>query len=320
MIKFLSKIIFLFLIFLALDQGLGRVAEYYFLKTRDGDTGGQVNGLLEKRAPVLVFGSSRAEGQYAPDVLKLSLGSDVFNVGFKGANSIYDYAVLGILLQKYTPTLIIYDFSTVTIRKSKGNRYEKLEPLYPFWRNAFVWDLIKRKSIFEPIFFLSRLYPYNSKLHSIVMFNILKNRPGASNGYFPQHSVMRPTPLLEQQKTNANERDLLLIDYYKKFISLAKERGVKVVVVCSPRYSTGAYDIPEDIIQYLDEMSVPFLDFDLKNYPQFNDYKLYKDLDHLNHIGSAIFSDLLGKQISTLHLISPRRESGYREELGEHKN
>jgi len=303
--KFFLKILILFLILAVTDQGLGRIVEYYFFKTRDGDTGGQVNALLEKKAPILVFGSSRAEGQYSPEALKLSLRSEVFNAGFKGANSLYDYAVLGLVLEKYTPDLIVYDFSTMTIGKT-SNIYGKLEPLYPFWRNASIWDLIRKKSLFEPIFFLSRLYPYNSKLHSIIMFNIIKARPGASNGYYPLNSVMGPMPLLDQKKIDAEGRDSILIDYFMKFISMAKQKGIKIVVVCSPRYMKGTYDIPEELIRYLNEMSIPFLDFDLAHYPQFNDHKLYKDLDHLNNVGAEIFSSLLGQKINSLLLVSEK--------------
>ncbi|HRZ40614.1 MAG TPA: hypothetical protein P5246_06365 [Candidatus Omnitrophota bacterium] len=300
--KFLFKIIILFLIMFALDRSLGRLADHYFFKTRDGDTGGQINGLLEKKAPILVFGSSRAEGQYVPDVLGKSLGGEAFNAGFKGSSSLYDYALLRLVLEHYTPSLIIYDFSVQTINKSE-DPYSKLYPLYPFRSSPSVWELLKKRSRLEPLFFFSRLYPYNSKLHSVMMFNIWKNRPGASNGYFPQRSVMRPVPLEEPDRKEAGERDPLLVDYYKQFIQLAKERGIKVVVVCSPRYSTGAYDIPQDLIRYLEEMSVPFFDFDLNGYPQFSDHKLYKDLDHLNDVGAEIFSELLGQKIGALQFI-----------------
>src|SRR5947208_10607522 len=61
--------LFLVLLFV-LDRGLGAVAEYWFLKTRDGDTGETTNALLADRNAVVVFGDSRAESHYVPEKLQ----------------------------------------------------------------------------------------------------------------------------------------------------------------------------------------------------------------------------------------------------------
>lgn len=103
----------------ALDFVLGKAAEHYFFKTYDGDTGGAVNGLLAKKSDVVVFGSSRAESHYVPDVLSASWGVSAFNAGFKGSNIIYDYGVLQLVLEAYAPKLIIYDFTSISVARGK---------------------------------------------------------------------------------------------------------------------------------------------------------------------------------------------------------
>jgi len=279
-----------------LDQSLGYLSQYYFFQTRDGDTGGQINGLLEKKAPVLIFGSSRAEGHYIPSILSNAFGMQVFNAGFKGSNSIYDFGLEQLVFDTYKPELVVYDIASITINKTKFNPYDRLEPLYPFWGNEHVFELIKKKSTLEEYFFLSRLYPYNSKIHSILLFNLLKSRPNVDNGYRPQNTIMKDVPL-EDASQDSWKTDELLVSYLKKFIASAKKNNVKIVVVFSPRFYKSK-GLPKEIEQFLNENNILYLDFDLESYPKFTDSKLYRDKYHLNHNGAKLFSQLLGNMLT----------------------
>src|ERR1700761_5075299 len=77
-----NGVLFLVLLFV-LDRALGALAEHWFLKTRDGDTGETTNALLADRNAVVVFGDSRAESHYVPEKLQAGLGMSAFNAGFK---------------------------------------------------------------------------------------------------------------------------------------------------------------------------------------------------------------------------------------------
>jgi hypothetical protein len=298
----LRMAIFLLILFVA-DRMIGAVLKHYFFLTTDGDTGGQINGLLQKKCDVLVMGSSRAECQYVPDVLSKQLGATVFNGGFKGANSIYDYGLQQLVFDTYTPKLIIYDFSSRTIGKTKIDPYESLYPLYPFWRNPCIWELIKQKSPFEWLFFLSNIYPYNSKIHSIIIFNALKNRPGVANGYKPQTAVMKSKIMGGDLKEDERIEDERLVFYLEKFLISAHEHGVKLVFVMSPRYVNGKYHIPISIKKIIQKYDYPVFDFDLAEYHQFKDWQLFADYIHLNNQGAPLFSQLLGEKIRELELL-----------------
>jgi len=299
--RFAWKVLLLFALLFALDRVGGALAEHFFMATRDGDTGGQINGLLAEKTDVLVFGSSRAESHYVPGVLTETLGKPTFNAGFKGSNVLYDYGVEQLVFDTYAPKLIVYDFSPIAVLKPKGDPYEKLYPLYPFWKNQHVWNLIGEDGPLRKSFFLSRLYPYNSKVHSIAIFNVIKSRPGAASGYVAQGGTLGANAQPGDIDAEAESTyDPGLVDHMLKFIDSARAHGVELVVITSPRYAKGQYTIPESVRRKLAELQVPHLDFDLDEYPQFNDPRLFKDENHLNHDGAKLFSRLLGQKLNSL--------------------
>src|SRR5262249_41279149 len=91
--RFLVKAALLFALVVGCDRLIGAAAEHWYFKTSDGDTGGEINSLLRKQSDILVFGDSRAESHYVPDILRSDLHASVFNAGFKGSNSLFQYAL-----------------------------------------------------------------------------------------------------------------------------------------------------------------------------------------------------------------------------------
>ena len=293
--KLLRRIVVFCVLLFVLDRLVGRAAEYLFFKTRDGDTGGQINALLERQDEVLVFGDSRAESHYVPEILAERLGGGVFNAGMKGSNALAQYGLEQLIFSRYIPKLIIYDLSPYSIQKSK-DPYGKLEPLYPYWRNPKIWDLIVQKGPLERVFFLSRVYPYNSKIHSIVLFNVMRKRPNASNGYDGQLEVMSNERIGPTQ-TREEEFDDTMMNYLEKFIVSAQAHGVKVVVAISPHYSLGPFAFPTRVRNMLAIPGIQTIDFEGPEYPEFEDYRLFHDTSHLNDTGARVFSALLGDDL-----------------------
>ncbi len=307
--RFTLKLVLMAIALVLMDRSAGALAQYLFLRTTDGDTGEQVNGLLTSRAPVVVFGSSRAESHYVPEVLESELGVKVFNGGYKGSNALYDYGVQQLTFRKFLPRVVIYDFSAVAVARSDADPFERLEPLYPFHDDPAIWSMISERGTLQRTLFLSHLYPYNSKLHSLILFNIIKNRPGASQGYVPQDSVM---PDRAPGTLNWTERryDPRLVTALRELLESAANRGSRVIVVISPHYSLGSYDIPTEIQSVLDRYGIPVLDFNGPAFTQFLDHHLYRDESHLNDTGARLFSRVLGGKIASMDLLTPPASAG----------
>src|SRR5260370_29162768 len=86
-LKFARRVLLLLALLFALDRIGGALAAHWFAKTRDGDTGEDINSLLQQKSAVVVFGDSRAESHYVPALLAEALGASTFNGGYKGANT-----------------------------------------------------------------------------------------------------------------------------------------------------------------------------------------------------------------------------------------
>ena len=52
---------------------------------------------------MVVFGDSRAESHYEPKILQQALGRAVFNGGYKGSNSIYQFGLEQLMLRSLHP-------------------------------------------------------------------------------------------------------------------------------------------------------------------------------------------------------------------------
>jgi hypothetical protein len=282
----------------ACDRLAGAAAEHWYFKTRDGDTGGQINTLVQKKFDVLVFGDSRAESHYVPSVLRARLGESAFNAGFKGANAMYQYALEQLVFDHYEPKLIVYDFSPYSLG-SEDNPYSRLYPLFPYWRNEHVWEVIAEAGPVQRLAFLSRLYPYNSKIHSILLFNVIDKRPGADDGYVGHPASMRRAPI-EPIRAHPESYSELLVSYLDRFIVSAHEHGVGLVVTMSPRYASGTYVIPRKVLDRLAEYGVPIVDFGLEQYPEFADAKLFRDPSHLDDQGARAYSRILADKLAEM--------------------
>jgi hypothetical protein len=296
--RFAIKAALLLALLVACDRLGGALAEHWYFKTRDGDTGGEINALLEKRADVLVFGDSRAESHYVPDILAANLDTTAFNAGYKGANTLYDYALEQLVLDYYTPKLIVYDFSPYSLR-SDEDPYTRLYPLHPYWRNEHLWELLAKGGTIQRLSFLSRLYPYNSKIHSILLFNVIDHRPNASDGYVGQNGNMKPEPI-EPIRSHPEKYSEELIDYLDRFFVVAHEHGIRLIVTMSPRYASGDFVIPVKILRRLAAYGVPIIDFGIEEYPLFTDPKLFRDVSHLGDRGARLFTRLLAEKIDAL--------------------
>jgi hypothetical protein len=304
--KFASRVLLLLVLLFALDRLGGALAEHWFLKTRDGDTGEEVNALLATRPQVVVFGDSRAESHYSPGKLSDALGVSAFNGGFKGSNTIFQFGLEQLVFDHYIPRLIVLDFSEFSLMRGSGDPYLKLAPLHPYWRSPGLWSVIGEQGRRAQLWFLSRLYPFNSKIHSIVMFNVLASRPHAQSGFVPQFGTIPAAPLglLDRRPIEYDER---LVSYLERFLVSAHSQGVMVAMVISPRYATGSFRIPAPIARRIAEFNIPVLDFSVESYPQFADPRLYHDNSHLNFEGAEAFSELLGQELCQRYCEALRR-------------
>jgi len=252
---------------------------------------------MKTEARFLVFGSSRANHHYVPRIIEEEINMDYYNVGRDGSFIPYHYAVLCSILSRWTPNIVILDITKNDLIK-QGDDYARLSVLLPYYEdNVSIRQVVNMKSKFEKIKLLSKIYPYNSQIFSIMLGNIssLSAKKKDEKGFVGLTDGFKG----DTTKTNwIEELDERKVELYKRFIGKCKENGVLLYVVCSPYYlndtiSGKSVSLAKSIAV---SAGVEFIDF--SNDKGFvENKKLFYDKNHLNERGAIIFTKELSKRI-----------------------
>jgi hypothetical protein len=284
-------------IIFALDFIIGRTLRYFYFKESSGLHYRTTYSIDSTRANILVFGSSRANHHYVPEIFEDSLKMTYYNTGRDGINIFYELAVLKTILNRYTPKVIILDY-TGEFAKDMDS-YDRLSSLLPYYRShKEIRDIIVLKSQFEKIKLISEIYPFNSQLLTIAIGNseINKKRKPDNKGYVPlSNEWQAKIDSIGTFTTYSIDSNKLLA--LKEFLNIAKKSRVNVFVIYSPIFqkfnSKKEIDICREVCSF---ENVPFWNFS-KDTLFLNHNKLFQDVGHLNHHGAVIFSKLVVDKI-----------------------
>ena len=292
----LNLIIVLFVVFV-LDFGIGRTLRHYYFNETSGFHFRTTYSIEKTQADILVFGSSRANHHYVPEVFMDKLKMTFYNTGRDGNGIFYQIGILSSVLKRYSPKLIIIDFYE-GFNKNE-NSYNGLESLLPYCiTHEEIRRIIEQKSSTEKIKLMSEIYPFNSQILSIGIGNleINKKRNAEDKGYVPLYKEWQSKI---DSLTNAQIYDIdsSKVLAFREFVKLAKQSKAKVLVIYSPIYQK--YDKKQEIticanICYSENVS--FWDYS-KNNLFLNNNRLFNDVSHLNNTGAKLFSELVVSKI-----------------------
>jgi hypothetical protein len=190
---------------------------------------------------------------------------------------------------------VILDLNGGEFQQSQVS-YDRLSSLLPYYKNhPEMRSTIEIRSKTEKLKMLSRIYPYNSSIFTILIGNadFNKKRKGDYKGYIPLTNVWKGPVKIENSYTSY-EIDTTKIRAYETFIQDCLHAKVKLIVVSSPYYKkTNRVDysvvIGEDIAK---KYHVPFFDYTRDTaftlHPE-----LFADIIHLNETGARKFSNVL---------------------------
>lgn len=299
-LKFAYKLLILLAIMFVVDRVGGSIMAYFFEKEPLGDAAAFAHAIENPQEDILIYGSSRAMHTYDPRVLEAQLGLKAFNCGRNASTIIYHSAILPSALERegVPPKAIILDVtpkelswrngeegnevlaSMILPYVNKNKQFEKMaEDLFPK-------ELIKAK--------VSKLYPYNSMLLSIIRNYSSKGNDNYS-GYVPLFG------------TKASRQPIALnlnadIDDYAKqkfefFVREVTARRIPLYVIISPAFVKPFPDTKSEIAtkEILARYNVPLWDHSVDT--AFRKRKYFYDNVHLNDKGATAFSDFIAKRI-----------------------
>ncbi len=280
-----------------LDFSIGRTLRHFYFKETSGLHYRSTFSMDSTMAEVLIFGASRANHHYVPEVFEDSLKATFYNTGRDGNGIFYELALLTSILKRYTPKLIIIENPGQFFKIQ--NEFDKITSLLPYYRtNKEIRQNILEESPRENIKLISEIYPFNSQALTIFIGNTESNkiRMYDNKGYVPLYGVW-PNELDSAKGGFIFERDAKKINAFRKFITTARDLGIKIFTVSSPVFEKFSINQGIDVgKEVCAAEKVPFLDFSKDSF-FLKDRTLFRDIIHLNNEGATVFSKILVSRI-----------------------
>lgn len=291
------KYILIFVVlFFILDFITGLVMERIFPEITFG-TYGKVNKSLCAEEEILIFGSSRAQHHYDPEIIINETGMSCYNTGMGGYGLFYNYALLNELVAKHKPKIVILDLSSNVIVDPKS--FLKLNIFMPYYFDYLSFsEIMKLDPDFSRFKTIFKTYVYNSTLYDYIRTAIPHDNQG--NGYrglLPKLDTTTFKPMrLSPHETFGNIKKT----YLNKFINTAIQHNIRLICIVSPTYEK--FDVHNRIIGEMERI-IKAKDVEFYDYSDFD--KLYKkpeyfkDQLHMNVHGVEIFS----REVSNLRIL-----------------
>lgn len=295
---FLLKVLIVAILLVFVDFMAGYVLDRLYSTSKSGVSYQEYTIINKTNQEVLVFGSSRAAYHYVPSVLAEELKMSVYNSGREGTGIFFHNAVLISTLKRYTPKLIILDLDYRDIYKGEGGfGTEVLKELTPFYGEiSEKFDSLLVQNWYDPILFQSNLFKYNKKFFSVLTGNIFRGRDNY-NGYRPLYGEWKEE-IKALDEVNLIP-DSAKINQLMRFVEMAKNRNIWVVLTVSPYY----IDMPVDLLKPLEEISkkhrVPLLNH-INDSRFLSERNLFNDELHLNDKGAGIYSSIIADEIKEI--------------------
>lgn len=296
-IRLFLKLLLITFLILVCDWSLGTILKRFYIHQDSGFGYLTTYAIDSTTADVLIFGSSRANHNYVPEIFKDSLHLISYNTGRDGNYVLYTYAIFKAITRRYSPKMVIIDIRPGDINYDK-TEYERLSILLPYYQtHPEIRPIIELRGPFEKIKLFSHIYPYNSLIFQIGMGNLesSKSKIQVINGYIPLFKTIQDSKIDTTHYTTCNI-DENKIWALNDIISTCKQKGIDLVFVYSPIriiihdtfYNSISGLCTENGIRYIDMSNDPFF---------LNNHNYFADYDHLNDKGARLFSALLVNKI-----------------------
>jgi len=310
--RVIKIVVFIFIVVIT-DKGLGHILSKLYFNQNEGEIHTLNYVLSECNADVLIFGNSRAQHHYDSRIIKAALNMSCYNAGEDGGHSIiFPYAQIKIITERYSPKIIILEFSGVN---DFPGAYDRLSILLPYYKKyPEIRPLIRLRNRFERIKLMSSIYPFNSNVIDIIRFHT--NIPEDFDGYIPLKKILdidllKPEPeIVRQSEIRTLVADTNMVNALENIIRLCKSKNISLFIITSPNFHTvndkqsPLSPAAERALDIIHRNQVNYLDFSFN--PVFVGHsEWFADKVHLNEEGAKIFSNMVTDSIRTYAKMKP---------------
>jgi hypothetical protein len=300
--RFLIRFILIAIILFFCDLGIGTMLKHFYFRQKSGAPFRTTYSIDSTTAEILIFGSSRANHHYVPEIFEDSLHCSFYNTGRDGNFILYNFAIFKAITKRYHPNILIFDINPDEIEYTT-NSYERLSNLLPYYHShPEIRSTVNLRNPFEPIKLISSIYPYNSMLITIAIGNLEynKKRKSDNKGYVPIFKKMENEKIDTTQiigKKNIACIDENKMHALKDIIIACKQQKIRLIFVQSPTFIFKKESYYNSLfLQMCSENDVSYFDFsNQKIFINHPDY--FADRSHLNDHGAKIFSSMVANKI-----------------------
>jgi hypothetical protein len=309
----MKRVLAFVLLAVALDQGIGCVMAALFRRTLTGERGGLLNYALTQPADVLILGSSRAQYQVMPSVLREQLAMTAFNAGLKGHDFLYAVMLLDLWQRRHgTPRVVLLQIDIESLL-DRSSELEAAQVFAPYLdESPLVREILYSADPFKRFEYLSQTYRYNGKAFSVAR-NLFASADTGFDGFVPAHG--RLDPATDRVVGNALDQDGTAAEQARRPFSAMKEaylramaaglggKGGRLVLFHTPLYGQDrdAHIVWSDRLRAViaDLPAVDFIDICETTHPQVfaGRPSLYNDVNHLNADGARIYTTMLAAEL-----------------------
>lgn len=288
----------LFIVVYLVDFAIGSILKYLYFKQESGMLYRTTYSMEQTRADLLIFGSSTANHNYDTEIFEKKLNLSCYNAGRDASSIFYSTAILKSVLKRHAPKIIILNLDVDQFSINELS-YDRISSLLPYYEShPEIRSIIELKSSYEKLKLLSKIYPYNSYILSIVVGNTQFNKTRRSdiNGYVPLLKTWNE-PInhlkFEEVKLDSNK-----IHTFQSFIYDCIKAKVQLYIVRPPYFINSDYVSNSTILalKTANKYHIPFLDY-YKDTSIISHSSLFADISHLNDQGARKFSNLVSDRI-----------------------
>jgi hypothetical protein len=300
------------LLAVALDLGIGSAMGHLYRRTYTGERGGLTNYGLSKDADVLILGSSRAQYQIMPSVLRDKLSMSAFNAGLKGHDFLYSVMFFDLWRRSHPmPRAIVLQVDIESLLDRPGE-LESAQLFSPYLdQSALVREVLYSADRFKRFEYWSRAYRYNGKAFSIAR-NLFSRPDVQFDGFLQANGQLDPETAV---RANALDQDATAIEQANRPYSERKLRYLRELASLAARERTGLFLVHTPLFDQdraahqrwasrlstviADLADVEFVDICEATHPEIFAHtpELYSDTNHLNARGAVILSTLLADRL-----------------------
>lgn len=239
----LQRCLVLLAILVLADRLIGAGLERVFYKQRHGDDIVTRYALDSTNEDLLIFGSSRASHHYKTAQAEQALGMKVYNCGRDNMAVTYSATVLPYVLRRHAPQYVIVDVlpsELCGVGKDVTNQRISTVLLPYAHRHPDLWPTIALGGNMEVMkAAVSKIYPYNSLIGTIVQNTYTSIGHSTEKGYEPLSGSIDPnhytTPVFNKYE-DLKGVDTTIVDKLRKIVWMAKQHNTMPIIVISPFY------------------------------------------------------------------------------------